>query len=219
MTGNPPPVCPGHLHDIPEYQGYLWPRLHCHYWRVGWEGEEDVGSVECPVLAITSAKVPIAKLYHTQASIDADISLYNILARENTKLFQLQPKQHQKPSYPVESMYTENILMLTILSSSSTSLLRVEAEWNEKPTYRWILYDAMSTTATQPRLFVERKSEKTNSMTATFQLLRFVNFIQWLHSKHDILFSFVAWMDGEESNFGFDVKDCVHPLSRIIFFS
>ena len=41
------------------------------------------------VLAITSAKVPIVKLYHTQARIDADISLYNTLASENTKLLQL----------------------------------------------------------------------------------------------------------------------------------
>merc|ERR1719429_136348 len=41
------------------------------------------------VLAITSAKVPIVKLYHAQARIDADISLYNTLARENTRLLAL----------------------------------------------------------------------------------------------------------------------------------
>jgi len=38
------------------------------------------------VTAITSAKVPIVKLYHQKLQIDADISLYNVLARENTRM-------------------------------------------------------------------------------------------------------------------------------------
>ena len=38
------------------------------------------------VVAITSAKVPIVKMFHTRARLDADISLYNVLARENTRL-------------------------------------------------------------------------------------------------------------------------------------
>lgn len=38
------------------------------------------------VVAITSAKVPIVKLYHTRHKVDADISVSNTLARENTKL-------------------------------------------------------------------------------------------------------------------------------------
>jgi DNA polymerase sigma len=33
------------------------------------------------VLAITSAKVPIVKLVHPRSRIEADISLYNVLAR------------------------------------------------------------------------------------------------------------------------------------------
>ena len=33
------------------------------------------------VLAITSAKVPIVKLVHHHSQIEADISLYNVLAR------------------------------------------------------------------------------------------------------------------------------------------
>ena len=41
------------------------------------------------VLAITSAKVPIVKMYHVHARIDADISLYNILAQENTRMLSL----------------------------------------------------------------------------------------------------------------------------------
>ena len=41
------------------------------------------------VLAITSAKVPIVKMYHPYARIDADISLYNILAQENTRMLSL----------------------------------------------------------------------------------------------------------------------------------
>ena len=41
------------------------------------------------VVAITSAKVPIVKLYYPQVKIDADISLYNVLARENTRLLSL----------------------------------------------------------------------------------------------------------------------------------
>ena len=38
------------------------------------------------VVAITSAKVPIVKLYHKRHKVDADISVSNTLARENTKL-------------------------------------------------------------------------------------------------------------------------------------
>jgi len=41
------------------------------------------------VVAITSAKVPIVKLFHHQCQIEADISLYNVLARENTRLLSL----------------------------------------------------------------------------------------------------------------------------------
>jgi len=41
------------------------------------------------VVAITSAKVPIVKLFHQQCQIEADISLYNVLARENTRLLSL----------------------------------------------------------------------------------------------------------------------------------
>jgi len=41
------------------------------------------------VLAITSAKVPIVKLFYHHLEVDADISLYNVLARENTKLLSL----------------------------------------------------------------------------------------------------------------------------------
>ena len=41
------------------------------------------------VVAITSAKVPIVKMFHTKARLDADISLYNVLARENTRLLSL----------------------------------------------------------------------------------------------------------------------------------
>ena len=41
------------------------------------------------VLAITSAKVPIVKMYHVKARIEADISLYNILAQENTRMLSL----------------------------------------------------------------------------------------------------------------------------------
>jgi len=41
------------------------------------------------VVAITSAKVPIVKLFHYQCQIEADISLYNVLARENTRLLSL----------------------------------------------------------------------------------------------------------------------------------
>jgi len=41
------------------------------------------------VVAITSAKVPIVKLFHHQCEIEADISLYNVLARENTRLLSL----------------------------------------------------------------------------------------------------------------------------------
>ena len=41
------------------------------------------------VIAITSAKVPIVKMFHTKARLDADISLYNVLARENTRLLSL----------------------------------------------------------------------------------------------------------------------------------
>ena len=41
------------------------------------------------VVAITSAKVPIVKLYHVHYKIDADISLYNVLAGENTRLLSL----------------------------------------------------------------------------------------------------------------------------------
>lgn len=36
------------------------------------------------VLAITSAKVPIVKLVHPRSRIEADISLYNVLARYGT---------------------------------------------------------------------------------------------------------------------------------------
>ena len=38
------------------------------------------------VLAITSAKVPIVKMYHYHARLEADISLYNVLAQENTRM-------------------------------------------------------------------------------------------------------------------------------------
>jgi len=41
------------------------------------------------VVAITSAKVPIVKLIHAQCQIEADLSLYNVLARENTCLLSL----------------------------------------------------------------------------------------------------------------------------------
>ena len=41
------------------------------------------------VVAITSAKVPIVKLFHHQCQIEADISLYNVLARKNTRLLSL----------------------------------------------------------------------------------------------------------------------------------
>ena len=41
------------------------------------------------VVAITSAKVPIVKLFHHQCQIEADISMYNVLARENTRLLSL----------------------------------------------------------------------------------------------------------------------------------
>jgi len=41
------------------------------------------------VVAITSAKVPIVKLIHQQCQIEADLSLYNVLARENTCLLSL----------------------------------------------------------------------------------------------------------------------------------
>ena len=41
------------------------------------------------VVAITSAKVPIVKLFHQKCQIEADISLYNVLARENTRMLSL----------------------------------------------------------------------------------------------------------------------------------
>jgi len=41
------------------------------------------------VEAITSAKVPIIKLFYQNLKVEADISLYNVLARENTKLLSL----------------------------------------------------------------------------------------------------------------------------------
>ena len=41
------------------------------------------------MVAFTSAKVPIVKLFHHQCQIEADISLYNVLARKNTRLLSL----------------------------------------------------------------------------------------------------------------------------------
>ena len=38
------------------------------------------------VVAITPAKVPVVKLFHHQCQIEADIYLYNVLAREKTRL-------------------------------------------------------------------------------------------------------------------------------------
>ena len=41
------------------------------------------------VLAITSAKVPIVKMFYSKYKLEADISLYNVLARENTRMLAL----------------------------------------------------------------------------------------------------------------------------------
>jgi len=41
------------------------------------------------VLPITGAKVPIVKLFHKKFNIEADISLYNVLARENSAMLAL----------------------------------------------------------------------------------------------------------------------------------
>ena len=41
------------------------------------------------VLPITSAKVPIVKLFHGKFNIEADISLYNVLASENSAMLAL----------------------------------------------------------------------------------------------------------------------------------
>ncbi|KAH9362842.1 hypothetical protein HPB48_015195 [Haemaphysalis longicornis] len=38
------------------------------------------------VIAITNAKVPIVKLFHVPSGLEADISLYNRLAQQNTRL-------------------------------------------------------------------------------------------------------------------------------------
>ena len=41
------------------------------------------------VLPITAAKVPIVKLFHSKFNIEADISLYNVLASENSAMLAL----------------------------------------------------------------------------------------------------------------------------------
>jgi terminal uridylyltransferase len=38
------------------------------------------------VYAVTSAKVPIVRFYHLATQIEGDISVYNTLALENTKM-------------------------------------------------------------------------------------------------------------------------------------
>jgi len=48
------------------------------------------------VQAITSAKVPIIKLFYQNLNVEADISLYNVLARENTKLLSLYAELDQR---------------------------------------------------------------------------------------------------------------------------
>ena len=41
------------------------------------------------VLAITNTKVPIVKMFYNKYRLDADISIYNVLARENTRMLAL----------------------------------------------------------------------------------------------------------------------------------
>lgn len=45
---------------------------------------------KCGVLSnlvpITTAKVPILKFHHTQSELEGDISIYNILGQQNTRL-------------------------------------------------------------------------------------------------------------------------------------
>ena len=41
------------------------------------------------VLPITATKVPIVKMFHGKFNIDADISLYNVLASENSAMLAL----------------------------------------------------------------------------------------------------------------------------------
>jgi len=41
------------------------------------------------VFPIVSAKVPIVKFQHLETQIEADISFYNTLAQENTKMLRL----------------------------------------------------------------------------------------------------------------------------------
>ena len=41
------------------------------------------------IQAITSAKVPIIKFLHYEYHVEGDISLYNILAQENTRMLRL----------------------------------------------------------------------------------------------------------------------------------
>lgn len=38
------------------------------------------------LIPITTAKVPILKFYHTHSKLEGDISIYNILGQQNTKL-------------------------------------------------------------------------------------------------------------------------------------
>jgi len=38
------------------------------------------------LVPITTAKVPILKFFHKQSEFDGDISIYNILGQQNTKL-------------------------------------------------------------------------------------------------------------------------------------
>ena len=43
-------------------------------------------NLSLPLQPITSAKVPIVKFYHSPTRVEADISLYNVLAQENTAM-------------------------------------------------------------------------------------------------------------------------------------